>query len=219
MTFRVQIATKQSDVLRCQYLIADVYNKEYEVMFSSDRYDLDAKVEPWPHRYLMLLEGDVLAATLGLYLHDTYVQRFGAVTQEDFTRVLGEASSAGAYDPTNLREVTKIVVARPYRGRGLARYIVGCAHSTAFLQGAEARMPLVVFCAKRSIANKVHQAVGLRPRLLKPFPNYKVHELYRSESDPMDSYLIVPHLDIPARWRALDLPCELEASAFHEVAS
>jgi len=219
LKFRAQVATTSADVLRCQYLIADIYNREYDVMFSSDRYDLDAKIEPWPHRYLMLLEGDVLAATLGLYLHDTYVERFGAVVREDFERLLCDAAGAGHYDPTNLREVTKIVVAPPYRGRGLARFMVGCAHSHDFLQAGDERAPLVVFCAKRSIAQRVHQAVGLRPRLLKPFPDYKVHELYRSESDPMDSYLIVPHLDIPTHWLTLKLPCEHDVSETREVSS
>jgi hypothetical protein len=72
--------------------------------------------------------------------------------------------------------------------------------------------PLVVFCAKRSIAHKVHQAVGLCPRRVKPFPHYKVHELYRSADDPMDSYLIIPHLDVPARWYDLALPSECDTN-------
>lgn len=208
MKLRVQLATSPSDVLRCQYLIAEVYNKEYEVVFSSDHYDLDAKIEPWPHRYLMVMDGDVLAATAGLYLRNTYVERFGDVGRDDCERLLCEAGCGERYDFGNLREVTKVVVSKPFRGRGLARFMIGCAHSSAFLQAGESGAPLAVFCAKRSIVKSIHCAAGLRPRLLKPFPYYKVHEFYRSESDPMDSYLIIPHLDVPARWRALKLPYE-----------
>lgn len=216
MKLKVQVASTPAEVLRCQYLIADVYNKEYEVMFSTDRYDLDAKIEPWPHRYFMVLDGAVLAATLGLYQHHTYVERFGGVAREDVERDLAAAGVADRYDSSNLREVTKIVVSPAYRGRGLARFMVGCAHSKSFLCDGNDDRSLVVFCAKRSITQKVHEAAGLRPRKIKPFPYYKVHELYRSADDPMDSYLIIPHLDIPARWYELALPSEFDTNVTHE---
>jgi hypothetical protein len=46
-------------VLLCRRLIAEVYNRDYEVVFSEDHYDLEAKIEPWPHRFLMALHDDV----------------------------------------------------------------------------------------------------------------------------------------------------------------
>ena len=216
MKLRVQVASTPAEVLRCQYLIAEVYNKEYEVVFSTDRYDLEAKIEPWPHRYFMVLDGAELAATLGLYQRQTYVERFGGVAREDIERELEAAGVKGGYDSSNLREVTKIVVSPAYRGRGLARLMVGCAHSRSFLSDGGDEQPLVVFCAKRSIAEKVHQAAGLRPRRVKPFPYYKVHELYRSADDPMDSYLIIPHLDVPARWYDLALPSDCDTNLMRE---
>jgi hypothetical protein len=90
--------------------------------------------------------------------------------------------------------------------------MVGCAHSRSFLCDSSDDRSLVVFCAKRSIVQKVHESAGLRPRRVKPFPYYKVHELYRSVDDPMDSYLIIPHLDVPARWYDLSLPSECDTN-------
>lgn len=213
MKLQVRLAETHADILRCQYAIAEVYNREYEVVFSTDHYDLEAKIEPWPHRYLMLLDGDTLAAAVGLYLRETYVERFGGITRDDIERVLREAGAADRYDARELREVTKLVVTRPYRGRGLSPIALGCAHSTGFMQHASTPPPLVVFCAKRSIMRSVYGAAGLQHRLLKPFPLYKVHELYRSEDDPMESRLMIPDLDVPARWYNLTLPAVLEVEA------
>lgn len=211
MKTSVKVAETPAEVLRCRYLIGQVYNREYEVVFSTDRYDLEAKIEPWPHRYLMLLDGDQLAGTIGLYMRDTYVERFGGVEPEDLLRLL-EPALAGRYDPSHLREVTKLVVAPSYRGRGLSRYLLGCAHSRAFIQLPGERPPLMVFCAKRSITRRVYGGAGLKTRLVKPFPFYRVHELYRSPTDPMESRLIVPEVDVPPLWHDLALPAEHDPS-------
>ena len=58
----------------------------------------------------------------------------------------------------------------------------------------------------------MYEPTGLRSRRIKPFPMYKVHELYRSPEDPMDSYLMVPEADIPSRWYGLELPGEYEVA-------
>ncbi len=209
MRVTVRVATGHADVLRCQALIAETYNREYEVVFSDDRYDLDAKIEPWPHRYLMVLSAGELVATAGLYVRDTYVGRFGGVGPAEIAAILEEAGAVD-HEPTRLREVTKLVVRPDHRGRRLGRFLVGVAHARAFCQ-IDAEVPhLLVFCARRSIAEGVHEGAGLRTRTIKPFPLYRVHELYRSEEDPMDSRLIIPARDIPARWYDLDLPGEYD---------
>ncbi len=68
MRVEVRMAHTREDVARCQYAIAEVYNRQYDVVFSEDHHDLEAKIEPWPHRYLMVLHDATLAATIGLYL-------------------------------------------------------------------------------------------------------------------------------------------------------
>jgi hypothetical protein len=68
--------------------------------------------------------------------------------------------------------------------------------------------PLLTYCCVRSIAEGVMTRHGIRARRLKPFPNYKVHELYRSEKNPMDSYLVIPDVDVPAAYRDLRIPGE-----------
>jgi hypothetical protein len=98
-------------------MIASVYNEQYGVVFSEDVYDLDNKIEPWPHRYLIgSLDGDVVAVC-GMYMRSTYVERYGLVTGEDIVAALREAGVDGRYDPSNRREITKLVVARRFRNR------------------------------------------------------------------------------------------------------
>jgi hypothetical protein len=210
MRFEVRVATSRDDVARCQYAIAEVYNRQYEVVFSNDHHDLEAKIEPWPHRYLMVLYGGALAATLGLYIRHTYVERFGQVASGEFEAALGAPGTREHYDVGRLRELTKLVVQPAYRGRNLSRFTLGCGHARAFCQIDAAAPHLITFCAKRSIVGHVYEPTGVRCRRVKPFPLYKVHELYRSPDDPMDSYLVVPEADIPSRWYDLRLPGEYE---------
>jgi hypothetical protein len=68
----------------------------------------------------------------------------------------------------------------------------------------------MVFCAKMSIIDNIFHRAGLRTRTIKEFPFYKVHELYRSAEDPMESRMIIPGLDIPERWYELALPGEYD---------
>lgn len=213
MNVEVRLARSREDVARCQYAIAEVYNRQYGVVFSEDRHDLEAKIEPWPHRYLMVLHDGDLAATLGLYLHHTYVERYGQVAHEEFDAAFGDAATAERYDLSRLRELTKLVVKPEYRGQNLSRFTLGCGHSRSFCQTDADAPHLITFCAKRSIVTHVYEPTGLRCRLVKPFPLYKVHELYRSAEDPMDSYLVVPEADIPPRWYELGLPGEYDAAA------
>ncbi|HXI58745.1 MAG TPA: GNAT family N-acetyltransferase [Polyangia bacterium] len=210
MTFR--IAQSRAEVLACQYLVAEVYNKEYEVVFSDDGYDLDAKIEPWPHRYLMGYADGQLVAAAGLYLHNTYVERFGGVSRQEIQAVIETAGGAPRYDAARKREITKVSVLPDKRGFGYGRMLLAAAHSRAFLQvDTPADTPhVLVCCAKKTIWDGLWHRVGIRTRPIKEFPYYKVHELYRSEEDPMDSRIIVPEIDIPARWYDRSLPGEYE---------
>src|SRR5678815_5540411 len=208
MRVEVRIARSREEIARYQYAIAEVYNRQYEVVFSEDHHDLEAKIEPWPHRYLMVLHGGDLAATIGLYLRNTYVERFGQVERAEFDRALGSENTTEDYVVDRLREITKLVVKPDYRGQNLARFTLGCGHSRSFCQTDADAPYLITFCSKRSIVEHVYEPTGLRSRRIKPFPMYKVHELYRSPEDPMDSYLMVPEVDIPSRWYGLELPGE-----------
>jgi hypothetical protein len=205
---KLRIARSSADVLSCQRLIAQVYNRAYGVVFSDDIYDLDAKIEPWPHRYLMAYAEDDLAVVCGLYLHHTYVERFGLVSDAEIAAELEAAGAQGLYDPRGRRELTKLVVAPPWRKLHLSPAVLAAAHSCHFMDLDAPRPPLITFCCLRSIAERIVTRHGIRARRLKPFPRYKVHELYRSEANPMDSYLVIPTLDVPAVYRELPIPGE-----------
>ncbi|MGH7617526.1 MAG: hypothetical protein ACREPM_09890 [Gemmatimonadaceae bacterium] len=209
MKLLLRRAESRGDIVRCRQLIAEVYNRDYEVVFSEDHYDLEAKIEPWPHRFLMALHGRELVAACGLYLSNTYVERFGQVTDAELDAMLARAGTLGEYDVTRKREFTKMSVRHSWRGRGIAPWLTGAGHSRHFT-GVDTDRAIMVFCAKISIIEKIFHRAGLQTRTIKEFPFYKVHELYRSPADPMESRLIVPRSDIPERWYELALPGEYD---------
>ena len=83
------------------------------------------------------------------------------------------------HDPAIRREVTKLVVAPPWRKHHLSPAIIAAAHSRDFMDMESERPPLLTYCCVRTIAQGVMTRHGIRARRLKPFPRYKVHELYR----------------------------------------
>jgi GNAT superfamily N-acetyltransferase len=203
----LRCAESAADVLRCRRLIAEVYNRDYEVVFSEDHFDLAAKVEPWPHRFLMALHAEDLVAACGIYTHNTYVGRFGQISENDLRRTVAEADAAGLCDLMRHRELTKLSVRHEWRGRDIAPWLLGAAHSRHFTE-VDRDNAVMVFCAKLSIIENLYNRAGLRTRRIKEFPFYKVHELYHSAEDPMESRLMIPALDIPQRWYELALPGE-----------
>ena len=121
MKLHISIASRRSEVLRCQYFIAEIYNKHYQIMFSEDIHNLEARIEPYPHRYLMGTVNGELVAAVGLYTRDTYVERYGAITDEEIQSQLLMAGVADQYQGAVKRELTKLVVKQGWEGLGLAR--------------------------------------------------------------------------------------------------
>lgn len=214
-TMRVEIADTRGDVLRAQHLIAEVYNRDYEVVFSDDAYDLAAKIEPWPHAYIMGSIDGELACCVGLYTGNTYVERFGDVTDHEIDALVAEAGGPPRFSGTRKREVTKLSVRPEHRGKGFGRFILRCAHARAFVQmdTPEDQPCVIVACGKRSIFENLYDASGIHTRPIKAFPFYKVHELYRTAEDPMDSRVIVPEIDIPSCLYERALPGEYEVGS------
>jgi len=91
---QIQLAATHGQVIECHHLIAEIYNREYEVVFSDDSYDLNAKIEPWPHRFLMGLVNQELVACVGIYLRNTYVERFGDVSDAEIGEGIRQAGEA-----------------------------------------------------------------------------------------------------------------------------
>ena len=186
------------------------------MVFSEDHYDLDAKIEPWPHRFVMGTADGQLVAAVGLYVRNTYVERFGLVRDEYVLAVLREAGLHGRYDPLRRREVTKLVVAPGFRHGRLSKLVTGCAFSRAFACIDADGPTVVTLCSVRTIRRFVER-LGIRTRYLKPFPIYKIHEQYRSEANPMDSYFVLPDLDVPPFLRDLAIPGEYDLDQLAEL--
>lgn len=211
MKIRISIAERRADVLRCQYFIAEHYNEHYGIMFSEDVYDLDARIEPYPQRYIMgTVNGEIVVA-MGLYTRETYSERYGGVTEEEIRAALEAAGVAEAYKGHVKRELTKLVVRRGWEGYGLARLLHETAHSDAFIVGDETRPVLITMCALVSFMDRMLAPRGrIRARFLAPFPRYPVHSAYRSDKDPMETRMTIPSLDVPEDLRSRKLPFELE---------
>ncbi len=211
MKLRLSIASTTADVLRCQYFIAEHYNKHFGIMFSEDIHDLEAKIEPYPHRYLMGTVDGELVATMGLYTHNTYVERYGEITDEDLRLHLEAAGVTAEYQGAEKHELTKLVVREGWEGHGLARLIHVAAHARDF-QELDAKGPvLILTCAKVSLLRRMYAPRGaITSRFLASFPRYPIHAAYRSDEDPMESRLTIPSIDVPEELRARRLPDELE---------
>lgn len=205
----IRVARTLAEVVRCQYLIAGTYNKWYGVVFTAREARLDAKIEPYPHHYVMGLVDGELIATAGLYVRDTYVMRYGGITHEDIRAELERSGLQEEYPTYTLREYTKLVVDDAWSGLGIGRFFFGATHSRDFVNLDGASNALMLACAKRSIYEKLFRVVRIHSRPLRPFPLYRVHEHYRSDTDAMDSRLVVPERDIHPRWYNLRLPARL----------
>jgi hypothetical protein len=212
LQIEIRMARRHSEVLACQYLIAEVYNRHYDIVFSRDEVDLNAKIEPYPHRYVMGVVGSELVAAAGLYTSNTYVDRYGGIGGEELERALVEAGVPERVRNPH-REYTKLVVRQGWEGKGIGRFFFAVTHSRDFIVG-DGDVPLLLSCAKLSVFRSLYDVAGIRTRILRPFPNYRVHELYRTENDPMDSRLIVPDLDIDPRWYNRRLPDVFEVESF-----
>ena len=202
----LKVARRHGEIIKCQYLIASVYNRYYDIVFSTDISDLNAKIEPYPHQYLMGLIDGQLAACCGLYVEDTYVMKYGMIQDSHFHPHLADAGVSQQYQSWVLHEFTKLVVAEGFEGLGIGNFFLAAAHNSTFLGANDDRPWLLTSCAKLSIYEKFYHRAGIRTRFLKPFPYYRVHEKYRSEDDPMSSRLIIPGIDIPKRWYDLEIP-------------
>lgn len=205
----LRVASRRADVMRAQYLIVDIYNQNYGIVFSNDIVDLDARIEPYPDAYLLgTIDGELVAAC-GLYVGNTYCERYGGVTTEMLDQQLADLGLQGRYDPERTVEITKLVTRPDVHGRGVGRWLFQAAHTAAFVMQGDGEPPLILCCATRSIFRSMHQASGIHARPLLDFPDYPVHERYRTPDNPMDSRLIIPTVDIPAAIWNRTLPCVL----------
>lgn len=210
MQLEIKLATKRGDVLRCQYLIAEAYNHYYEIFFSKDIVNLNARIEPYPDRYVMGLIDGEMVATAGLYLQYTYCERFGGVTDPDIEKMLLEAEVSDRYTAKRKREYTKLVIREDWEGRGLGLHFFKASHSKDFLLQEADGSHVITCCGKLSMFTRLYTQAGINSRLIKPFPLYEVHSLYSSQDDPMQNRLIIPELDIPKEVLEQRLPMSVE---------
>lgn len=195
-----RVAESSVEIHQCQSLISEIYYKKMGITFSESGYDIEAKIELYPHHYLMGLVDDELVACMGLYLHSTNPERYGKVTEEEIDHLLIEVGAANRYSGKHIRELSKFVVKDEWRNKKIGKLLMGVAHSKDFIHINEKQPHLLVACANVSIFKYFSDALNIRTRIIKPVPFYKIHEFYRADSEPMESRLTIPDVDIPAQW-------------------
>ncbi|RAP32698.1 hypothetical protein DID77_04265 [Candidatus Marinamargulisbacteria bacterium SCGC AG-439-L15] len=204
----VKIAETRGEIIQCQYLIAASYNRYYKIFFSRDIYDLEAKIEPYPHRYIMAqIDGELIGAA-GLYTNNTYTEKFGDVSNDEIKEKLrSEEIDIKDYSINQKHEITKVVCSPKLTGNGIGAFLWGCANSETFLYPEKtSQKPLIMCCAKPSVFNYFEESTGIKTRKLKKFPVYKVHELYSAKDDAMESRIIIPEIDVPETWYKMAIP-------------
>lgn len=212
LCLQFKIAKSDSEVVQCQSLISEVYYQKLGITFSESSYDIESKIELYPHIYLMGLIDSELVATMGLYLHSTNPERYGKVTAQDIDKLVAEAGFANKYSGKYIRELSKFVVKPEWRKKGIGKLLMGVSHSKDFIHYKQEQPNLVVACANRSIYKYFADSLSINTRIIKPVPFHKIHEFYRSGDEPMESRLIIPELDIPSQWYETKLPREYEIS-------
>ncbi len=208
----VDFARSPAEIAACNELIAQTYLDEYGVVLTSDSsVDPDGGVERLPDRLLMGHVGDQLVASSGLYVEDTYVGAYGRIPPGDIQQMLHEAG-VDADAPRTMIELTKAVVRKDFKKRGLGRLLLGVSHARTFLDAGE-DPPLLVLCGKVSIL-RLWRVLGIRTRRIRPFPVYRNHARYRAPGDPVESHLVIPELDIHPRWYGLTVPSTVAVDYF-----
>lgn len=207
-TMVVERARHPQDVVACRSLVQAVYGARYGVTFTDGPPDPGRKLEPWPDAWVLARIDGALAAAAGLYERATYVERFGGVTRAEIEAVAREARVP--VDGRRIVEYTRLVVDPEWEGQGLGSKFLAITHSRGFLAPEGGQTPLVLACGKLSVFGAVYPRAGVWTRTIKPFPRYASHERYRSESDPMESRLIVPELDLDPILHSLQLPLSLD---------
>lgn len=202
MHIEVRVAKTAAEVAACKELSGRVYYEQYGVKLTDGLCNPLGYRERFPDRFAMGFIDGKFAACAGLYVGETYVERFGRVDDALIASVLEEAGCPEAISRPRV-EYTKVVVDPAFGGQGIGRRFIAMTHAREFLE-VDGEIPLLFVCARYSVF-RLWQAVGIRTRPLRPFPWYRNHERYRSSADPMESRLVIPELDIDKRWFELHL--------------
>lgn len=206
ITISIRIAETQREIMEVKRLIASMYNSRYGVMFSKRHVDLHEKIDPWPDVYVYgEVKGEIVACA-ALYTGITYIEKYGMVSSDDITQLLKKTKSHNDYNPVAMREYCRIVVKQGWENKGVGRFFLSASHSKDFIYFDNKIDAVLLICAKISIFKHIHDRVGINTRKIKPFPNYKVHEFYRSKNNPMESRLILPKYDVPDKYFNMKIP-------------
>jgi GNAT superfamily N-acetyltransferase len=204
MRVTIRIGRTAGEIEQARDLVARVY-AQFGVRFAEGSGDPATGTEGWPHRFLVAVADGTVVGAMGLYLRDTYVERFGGVTRAQVDAVV---TAAGERRGRPLRELAKLAVDPSCRGWALGDALLAAAHSRAFALLEARRPPLVLACARRSIFRRGAQA-GIRARLISSFPESPGHAQARTARNPMENRVLIPEVDVSRAVFERDLPLDL----------
>lgn len=208
---QVKIANNSAEILECQNLIAETYYENFGISLSDRSFNVKQKVELYPHYYLMGTIDDRLVATVGLYLYNINSQQYTNVTDNKIESALKKEGLAGAVSAKNKRELSKFVIKKEWRNKGIARPFIGVAHCKNFIHLIGDGSHILVNSAL-SPTFKILDSLGIKSRPIEIVPARKIYQNYRKKQQ-METRVTIPYFDIPSKWYNFKLPGNYEIAA------
>lgn len=209
---QVKVADSNAEIVECQSLIADIYYENFGISLCDRSFNPQEKVELYPHYYLMGIVKDELVATMGLYLYNINSQQYANVTDREIESALSKEGLDGIVSSKNKRELSKFLVKKEWRNKGLSKAFLGLAHSKDFIHLIGDGSHILVNTAFSPIF-KVLDSIGIKSQLIKTIPANKVYPNYRSDR-AMETRLTIPYFDIPSCWYNFKLPGEYTINSY-----
>ncbi|MGF1490775.1 MAG: hypothetical protein ACFBSE_27090 [Prochloraceae cyanobacterium] len=205
-SLQVKLAETNAEIVECQSLIADIYYENFGISLCDRSFKPQEKIELYPHYYLMGLVNEELVATIGLYLYNINSQQYARVTDREIESVLNKDGLDLIVSSKSKRELSKFVIKKEWRNKGLGKVFLGLAHSKDFIHSIGDGSHILVNTAFSPMF-KVLDSIGIASKLIKTVPSNKVYPNYYSDR-PMETRITIPYFDIPSCWYHFNLPGE-----------
>lgn len=205
-SLQVKVAESNAEIVECQSLIADIYSENFGISLCDRSFKPQEKIELYPHYYLMGIVDDELVATIGLYLYNINSQQYARVTDREIESFLSKEGLDLIVSSKSKRELSKFVIKKEWRNKGLSKVFLGLAHSKDFIHSIGDGSHILVNTAFSPMF-KVLDSIGIDSKLIKTIPANKVYPNYYSDR-AMETRLTIPYFDIPSYWYHFNLPGE-----------
>ena len=206
----LSISKTPGALIKCQYLVSEIYHRKYKIAFSSDEYDLSQGIEPYPDIYVLAKVNGYLVGCFGCYTSKSYSINFGNIEKDIIQSILSAYQLEDEYSLDLIREPTKLVCQSGASSYGIPHLLFRSMYSKQmienYLTDESGTLPVLLSCGNRSAFRHFYDRQHIRTHFLGRFPEYKVHRHYASKHNPMESRLVIPSIDIPSDIYNMKIP-------------